>query len=224
MKKTVHWSLSQQEAPEPQKLLTEVTVFCFNSSKALEDNNSTKGQRRWYARSAVVLLMNLGAGCTSVIADWKASKPAEFLPEKNCWADSKKIKSQGLLLRHFLFWNWESMSLKKIFPYSRSKKCLQVSSCFSEWLWNIFERFSENRNNTCVRQHRSRPVSEISAEELFHSRNEILKGIPVGRIYKNAEVRIFPLKESSVATTFRASAQFKEGAIGEIVVSGPSLF
>ena len=174
----------------------------------------------------IVLLINLGAGCTSVIADFKASKPEAMDPEKvlrqlSIHKVNRMVSSPFFVKRlsQHIIKNKGSvnLSLKKIFtggaPVFPSEALL-------------YTRAFPNTNIQIVYgSTEAEPISAISAQQLIHSDSaEQSTGLCVGKPYRKAEVKIIEIQEANIHCNTEAELQQLEvlpEGLGEIIVSGP---
>ncbi len=170
----------------------------------------------------IVLFMNLGVGCTSLIADFSMSKPekADFslivsTMEKEkvnrCTASPFFIEQ---LSRHVLKGN-QKLSLQKIFTGG--------APVFPKSAVLFQQAFPQSDITIVYGSTEAEPISSIKASELLQHGTFMDKGLAVGKIYAGAEVRIITITEESLYDI--SEKQFEEiqkmdGEIGEIIVSG----
>ncbi|MFI5150027.1 MAG: AMP-binding protein [Bacteroidia bacterium] len=174
----------------------------------------------------IVLLINLGAGCTSVITSFKASKPeamdaAEILEQIKRLHVTRMVSSPFFVkqLAEYQMKNGltELPHLKKIFtggaPVFPSEAAL-YGKAFPEAKLEIVYGSTE-----------AEPISSISAEELLKEEGALLNGgLKVGTPYHRAKVRIITITKDAIQCTDEASLDkltLPAGSIGEIIVSGP---
>jgi acyl-CoA synthetase (AMP-forming)/AMP-acid ligase II len=171
----------------------------------------------------VVLLMNLGTGCSSVIADWKSSKPEKMnaaLIAQQILANSitRITASPFFLLRlasHLIKEKSSLSSVKKIFTGG--------APVFPSEAAILLEAFPGADIKIIYGSTETEPISEIGAGELARMTNEVVKGLPVGKIYANAQVRIIKIEDDNIqAATHQELEKHLVGemTIGEIIVSG----
>jgi acyl-CoA synthetase (AMP-forming)/AMP-acid ligase II len=173
----------------------------------------------------IVLLINLGSGCTSVIADFKASKPNEMNTGK-IFGQIQEYKVTRLvsspffikqLAKHAITTQSSLPLLKKIFtggaPVFPSEAELYTNA------------FPETKTEIVYGSTEAEPISSIAAKELVKEKNDILKkGLKVGIPYRKAQVKIIEIKTEAITCTNEQELQKLElslGKIGEIIVSGP---
>ncbi|HEU4719197.1 MAG TPA: AMP-binding protein [Bacteroidia bacterium] len=167
----------------------------------------------------IVLLLNLGTGVTSVIADFNSRKP-ETIDTEKIWMQIISSNVNRFVASPFVVEQMAASGFNRktrvrfftggapVFPFQaeRMKKGLPGSSV--EIVYGSTE---------------AEPISTISAEELISEKNKSEKGLCVGKPYHGTTVRILPVTEK--IRSFRTeeeldSASLPTGKPGEIVVSG----
>jgi acyl-CoA synthetase (AMP-forming)/AMP-acid ligase II len=172
----------------------------------------------------IVLLINLGTGTTSVIADFKASKPDSLQPEKI--TEQLKINSVNRVTaspffikeisKHVVKNKITLPELKKIFtggaPVFPGEAAI-YNKAFPGALIQIVYGSTE-----------AEPISAIDVKELVKTENSILeKGLNVGKPDKNATVKIIRIVDAPLLVNNEAELselEVREKNIGEIIVSG----
>jgi acyl-CoA synthetase (AMP-forming)/AMP-acid ligase II len=171
----------------------------------------------------IVLLVNLGAGCTSVIANWKSSKPEKMDPaiiEAQIIANkiSRITASPFFLLRlasHLLEKQTALSGVKKIFtggaPVFPSEAVLMLRAFPSADIEIIYGSTE------------AEPISEIGANELSDTESDLINGLSVGKTYPKANVKIIAISDEEIPE--RSSQELEKlflpaMCVGEIIVSG----
>lgn len=172
----------------------------------------------------IVLLINLGTGTTSVIADFKAGKPSSLQPGKII----EQLKTNGVnritaspffikeISKHVIQNKITLPQLKKIFtggaPVFPSEGAI-YHQAFPNALTQIVYGSTE-----------AEPISAIDVKELIQHENSILeKGLNVGKTDKSASVKIIRIVDAPVTVNNEAELSELEvhgKKIGEIIVSG----
>lgn len=169
----------------------------------------------------IVLLLNLGTGCTSVIPSVSASKPEstdfgqiakEIITHKVNRLESSPDFAMRLA-KYITDKKMELSELKKLFTGGAPvfpKDAAFLQSAFKNTIVNIVYGSTE-----------AEPVSVIDAKNL--SMAPITNGLPVGKIHHGTRVRIIPITGQYL--NFESGESFekfalKNGEVGEIVVSG----
>ncbi len=170
----------------------------------------------------IVLFVNLGVGCTSIIADYKQTKPNNLDPKKIINQLIKnnvsRITASPFFIKRLAEFSVENRiklpKLEKLFtggaPVFPSEAKLYCNA------------FPDTDSIIAYGSTEAEPISSISAKTL--SQNETLdSGLPVGQLYPNAEVRIIKSTEEVITLSENESLEnysFSNGSIGEIIVSG----
>ncbi len=171
----------------------------------------------------IVLLLNLGVGCTSIIADFKATKPNEMQPEKvinqiqqyqvNCLIASPFfIKT---LAQYLIQQKENTPSLQKIFTGGAPVFPNEAS------LYN--QAFPTAKSKVVYGSTEAEPISSIDTQVLTNDQNcNITKGLNVGKPYGNLiEIKIIEIEDHPINVS--SEMDFKivpTGQIGEIIVAG----
>lgn len=173
----------------------------------------------------IVLLINLGAGCTSVITEFKASKPdtmdeAQIINQIKDYKVTRMVSSPFFIKRiaqHCISTNTSLPLLKKIFtggaPVFPTEAELYVKA-FTGTAVEIVYGSTE-----------AEPISSINARELVKEKENILKnGLKVGGVYRKANVKIIQIQSDAISCNNEDELQRlvqPTGKLGEIIVSGP---
>jgi acyl-coenzyme A synthetase/AMP-(fatty) acid ligase len=173
----------------------------------------------------IVLLINLGAGCTSVIAEFKASKPDSMNTQKisnqiNEYKVTRLVSSPFFikqLAKHQLTTKSSLPTVKKIFTGGAP-----VFPAEAE-LYNT--AFPEAKVEIVYGSTEAEPISSIGVKELVKEKENILKkGLKVGIPYRKAHVKIISIKKEAIACANEQELEqlvLPTEQIGEIIVSGP---
>lgn len=173
----------------------------------------------------IVLLVNLGVGCTSVIANHKAKDPASF--------KGKQITAQ--LFRY----NVTRCIASPYFALSLSKY-LSEQSVIGTALNNLFvggapvfpidaltlQKSLPNCDIEIVYgSTEAEPISAITAYELVrYSKDDLTTGLCVGKPFRLAEVRVIHIVDGPISCSNEVELlemSLAIGDIGEIIVRGP---
>jgi olefin beta-lactone synthetase len=172
----------------------------------------------------IVLLINLGAGCTSVIADFKSSQPHRLNPAKvfrqiEQFGVNRLVASPFFVKQialHAIANPLKINTLNKIFtggaPVFPNEAAL-YDKAFPEAIIQIVYGSTE-----------AEPISNIDAKSLINSaKNALESGLNVGIPYHKAEVRIISIEDNVLIINdidaLNALTQ-PEKTIGEIIVKG----
>jgi acyl-CoA synthetase (AMP-forming)/AMP-acid ligase II len=88
----------------------------------------------------------------------------------------------------------------------------------------IKNRFANAHVNIVYGSTESEPISSIDAKELVAKKDALKNGLPVGKIYHKAQVRVIKISEDAIPEATSGEIQImtlEDSVIGEIIVSGP---
>ncbi len=170
----------------------------------------------------IVLLINLGAGVTSVIADFPARKPEKMVPsriiEQILSHKVKRITSSPYvvdrLARYLLESGRKTDFVSQIFTGG--------APVFPEMAKTLEKGFQQAEVNIVYGSTEAEPISMAAAKEVV-SCHLPGSGLFVGKIHLGCEVRIIPISPEPIPA--RSTSEWEEMSlssqeIGEIVVAG----
>lgn len=168
----------------------------------------------------IVLLINLGAGSTSVIADFKSKKPGTLDVGKTLNAIRKHnvtriVASPYFVLRLASSGVQHIPSLREIFTGG--------APVFPTEARTLSEAFPEARIEIVYGSTEAEPISAIDANELKLESPGKSGGLNVGKPDSSATVRIIRTVKGEIAPQTGKEfddLQLPQGEIGEIIVSG----
>jgi olefin beta-lactone synthetase len=172
----------------------------------------------------IVLLLNLGSGITSVIADYNSRKPKTLNPSRiraqlvahgvNRFISSPWLAEQ--LARHSaLYPGKDSTQLRRIFTGG--------APVFPDQAETMQRGFPQASIHIVYGSTEAEPISKINAAQLAQQ-NALNEGLAVGYIAKAATVCILPITNAAIEINSSQQLfdmQLAAGKVGEIVVSGP---
>jgi olefin beta-lactone synthetase len=172
----------------------------------------------------IVLLINLGAGCTSIIPDFKATKPNELDPAK-IYKQLTDHKANRLIASPFF--------VKKLAQYliqtNQSLPLIQKvftggAPVFATEAAIYHQAFPVAAVEIVYGSTEAEPISGIPAEALLPVQKGVLTlGLPVGKPFYKTQVRILGITDQPIACRELADLDtltLADGEIGEITVSG----
>lgn len=172
----------------------------------------------------IVLLLNLGTGATSVIADFKASKPHTLEPAKII-EQVNRHKVNRLTSSPFFIKEVSKHIIKNRIDTSRFTKLFTGGApVFPNEAELYSKAFPGAKFEVVYGSTEAEPISSINVSELVKEKENVLsKGLKVGSIYHRAEVKIIPISDE--ALTFNSQDELNNIALkpyqpGEIIVSG----
>lgn len=200
--------------------------FLHEQFKALEEEVAARPSDVDMSVLPIILLINLAIGSTSVIADFNPSKPTKLKPQKIVkqlqeHRVTRLVASPYFVKRiaEYIYENRSSLpDLDNIFT-GGAPVFLKEAKLYDK-------AFPDKHVRILYGSTEAEPVSSISvskfAAESYHF--DLKQGLPVGRIFHKAQVKIIPITEKplfDISAEEFESMQLPEGAWGEIVVAGP---
>lgn len=169
----------------------------------------------------IVLLINLGSGVTSVIADFNARKP-DAMKAGNIVSQINAHKVTSIIASPFFVKQLARYVQGNSLVLSAIQKILTGGAPVFPAEAKIYRNAFPNAEIGIVYgSTEAEPMSAISADELIASETE--RGLNVGQTEPGATVKIIRITDDNIAaTTDEALAELEAapGAIGEIIVSG----
>ncbi|MBD79214.1 MAG: AMP-dependent synthetase [Crocinitomicaceae bacterium] len=171
----------------------------------------------------IVLFVNLGVGCTSVIANFKMTKPNSLNPSKI----ASQLQKNGVTRI-----TASPFFIKKVAEYSKENKLnfpkldkvfTGGAPVFPTEAKLYCDAFPKTESKIVYGSTEAEPISSISAKELATNK-QLDKGLPVGIPYHKAQVKIIAIEEGAIVVSSESELdqlELEEGEIGEIIVEGP---
>ena len=171
----------------------------------------------------IVLLINLGAGCTSLITDFKSGKP-ELMNAKKILNQINLYKVNSIVASPFFIKELSKCSIRQRIELPLLQKIFTGGAPVFPSEAKIYRQaFPGTEIEIVYGSTEAEPISSINIEKLIKE-NSLTKGLDVGKPDDNAQVRIIELADKIIICTDEIAFQklvLPEGEIGEIVVSGP---
>lgn len=171
----------------------------------------------------IVLLINLGAGATSVIARFKAAKPKSFKPAMICDQITQHKVNRITASPIFI----KSLSEYLLSHQLKLPTVQQVFTGGAPVFPNEAELYANAFDKAAVQivygSTEAEPISSIQSTELIANKAELLsKGLPVGKPDHRAEVKIIEITEEAISVRSESDLKFcPADSVGEIIVAGP---
>ncbi len=172
----------------------------------------------------IVLLINLGAGTTSVIAKYNSRKPDAMKP--GTFTDLIRKHGINTLIASPFFVRQLAQYLVKTSqnPNLVSKIFTGGAPVFPSEASLFREAFPKAGIRIVYGSTEAEPIGSITAEDLIRNgKNGTIKGLSVGKPEKTVQVRIIPIVEKEITVsgeTELGQLALEPGEIGEIIVSG----
>lgn len=172
----------------------------------------------------IVLLINLGAGCTSVIADFKASKPEQLQPQKVI-AQIEHFGVNRMVASPFFVKQMSKYIIANQLKINTLQKIFTGGApVFSSEAALYDKAFSEANIQIVYGSTEAEPISSINAKTLISEKNDALEnGLNVGVPYHKAEVRIIKIEDKVLFINEIQELNdvtLSNKTIGEIIVKG----
>jgi acyl-CoA synthetase (AMP-forming)/AMP-acid ligase II len=171
----------------------------------------------------IVLMINLGKGLTSVIADFKASKPKSLKPERII----KQIHDhqvESIASSPYFVLNLAKYALENDHPIKNIKRIFTGGAAvFPKEAQSYIKGFPNSTSKILYGSTEAEPISSVNAKELAQRNLTKDKGLFVGAIDASATVLIIHIEDRNLEfNSFNDLQNFSmaEGEIGEIIVSG----
>jgi len=171
----------------------------------------------------IVLLINLGAGATSVIARFKAGKPTSFKPAMICKQIEKhKVNRMTaspvfirLLSEYLLSHRLTLPTVKQVFTGG--------APVFPDEAEIYARAFDKAAVEIVYGSTEAEPISSVRSTELIANKAELLrKGLPAGKPDSLAEVKIIEITAENISAESESDlALCPVDTVGEIIVAGP---
>lgn len=171
----------------------------------------------------IVLLINLGAGSTSVIARFKAAKPKAFKPAMICDQIIKhrvnRITASPVFIRllseHLIAESMKLPTVKQVFTGG--------APVFPNEAEAFARAFDQAKVEIVYGSTEAEPISSIKSSELIANKAELLrKGLPVGTPDDCAEVKIIGITDENIIASSESDLNLcAPDTVGEIIVAGP---
>ncbi|WP_340153781.1 AMP-binding protein [uncultured Marivirga sp.] len=171
----------------------------------------------------IVLMINLGKGITSVIADFKASKPESLKAEKVI-AQIEKHQVASIASSPYFIFKLAQYAIEHNVPIQNIKRIFTGGAAvFPEEAKTYVQAFPNSTSKILYGSTEAEPISSVNALDLATRNIAKDKGLYVGSIDTAAKVLIIPIKEENIkiqnSDELRTNS-LKDQKIGEIIVSG----
>ncbi|OJV22683.1 MAG: hypothetical protein BGO21_05885 [Dyadobacter sp. 50-39] len=170
----------------------------------------------------IVLLMNLGAGTTSVLADFNPRKPNTMDPARIASQISRHKVSSIIASPFFIRQLSRHLLNKQLFLNGIQKILTGGAPVFPSEAKAYRAAFPDAHIGIVYGSTEAEPMSMITADDLIGSDTE--RGLNVGKTEAAASIRIIEIADESISAAddeALAQLEVRAGEIGEIIVSGP---
>lgn len=172
----------------------------------------------------IVLFVNLGVGCTSVIANFKMTSPesikASIIAEQIRKNNVTRITASPFFIRKL-----SEHAIEQGIDYSQIKKVFTGGApVFPNEASLFVKAFPKSISTVVYGSTEAEPISSIDSKDLVRRSEEISYGLPVGRRFHKAKLKIIEMSDDAIAPCSTEELNrivVDDGEIGEIIVSGP---
>lgn len=171
----------------------------------------------------IVLMINLGKGITSVISDFKSSKPESLKAEKVI-AQIEKRQVESIASSPYFIFKLAQYANEHNRPIQNIKRIFTGGAAvFPQEAKTYIQAFPKSTSKILYGSTEAEPISGVNAQDLGQRNIEKDQGLYVGSIDAAAEVLIIPIKEGNIkiqTSNELITLSLNDGEIGEIIVSG----
>jgi len=167
--------------------------------------------------------MNLGVGCTSIIADFKMSKPEKMNVGKIISQLSKNQVNRIIASPYFVK-RLAQYVIEKRLDLPHLQKIFTGGAPVFPLETNLYlKAFSKTIIKVVYGSTEAEPISSIDANTLVSRKTQLSQGLPVGIPFHKTAVKIIQITSENIVVDNKTAFEellLPEGKIGEIVVSG----
>jgi acyl-CoA synthetase (AMP-forming)/AMP-acid ligase II len=171
----------------------------------------------------ILLFVNLGIGCTSVIANFKMSKPDRIDVEEIQY-QLKENKVNRITASPFFIKKLAEYAAQNSFTYKKVDKVFTGGAPVFPIEASLYlKAFPETTTKIVYGSTEAEPISSIEAKDLANSEKQLSKGLAVGEVFEKTNLKIIQVSNKSIpnlSKTALKELEVSEGEIGEILVSG----
>jgi olefin beta-lactone synthetase len=173
----------------------------------------------------IVLLINLGAGATSVIARFKAARPDALRPD-HIFEQIKKHRVVRITASPYFVRRLAEYLLAHPAGQSAADSVRQIftggAPVFPAEAQLLVRAWPHTDLRIAYGSTEAEPISLISTHEVAAlDTQRLMAGLPVGQVYHKAQVRIIDIRDEPIQLLDNESlVGLPDGQVGEIVVAG----
>ncbi len=172
----------------------------------------------------IVLLINLGAGCTSVIADFKASKPEQLNPQKVV-AQIERFAVNRMVASPFFVKQISKYIIDNQLKINTLQKIFTGGAHVFPNEAALYDRaFPSAKIEIVYGSTEAEPISSINAKTLISDKKDALtNGLNVGVPYHKIEIKVIKIEDKALIINDLDELNkisLPEQNIGEIIVKG----
>jgi len=171
----------------------------------------------------IVLFVNLGVGCTSVIADFKMTK-VESLDASKIISQISSEKVNRITASPFFVKKLAKETSKENLDFPSLKKIFTGGAPVFPNEAKMYENAFPNAKSTIVYgSTEAEPISSILTDQLIEKETQLELGLPVGETYSRVELKIIGITENGIVlndSSELSDLELSNGSVGEIIVAG----
>lgn len=172
----------------------------------------------------IVLFMNLGVGCTSVIADFSSAKPDKMDVPK-ILEQMKENKVNRITASPFFITNMSEYAKNNSIKIQNISKLFTGGApVFPKQARLYKEVFTDTAIKVVYGSTEVEPISSTLVDELINHSLRPEQGLYVGKPYHKTEVLIIQIIDAPLSQLTKSELEahtMEDGELGEIIVSGP---
>jgi acyl-CoA synthetase (AMP-forming)/AMP-acid ligase II len=197
--------------------------FLYNQFKALKEKIEPEEHDITMAVLPIVLLINLATGTTSVIADFKGSKPNSLKPGKII-QQLKKFGVNSIIASPFFVRKISECIIHNSVSIPFMKKIFTGGAPVFPAEAAIYDKaFPEVKVEVVYGSTEAEPISSINIKKLIKEKNNIFQGLNVGKPDDGTTVKIIQIIDDDIRVKSEnelAAIELPIKEVGEIIVSG----
>ena len=172
----------------------------------------------------ILLFVNLGMGCTSVIADFKATRPEAMRPERIVAQLQRHGVNRLTASPYFVRRLAERLLAAETTLPGLQKVFTGGAPVFPDEAALYRRAFPDTDVRIVYGSTEAEPISSIAAAELVRRGTSLDLGLPVGAPYPGIRLRLITVTDEPLVcadVVDLAALEVAPGYIGEIIVTGP---
>ncbi len=171
----------------------------------------------------IVLLINLGAGCTSVIAPFKSKKAQKMKPQIMVKLMQDEKVNRLVSSPYFAIRVAEYCAKNKISIPNLKKVFIGGAPVFPDEAALLVDGFPDAEVTVVYGSTEAEPISAIAAKSVREENPDQKKGLCVGSVHRTTELIILPITDHAISVNSAKELEemkLKVGETGEICVAG----
>lgn len=171
----------------------------------------------------IILFLNLGVGCTSVIADFKMTNP-DSIKEETIYNQLFYHKVNRITASPFLINRLSSFMIKNNLKLTQIEKIFTGGAAvFPREAHQYDIAFPKSENTIVYGSTEAEPISSIKSKELYSKAENCTDGLAVGNVFTKMNIKIIKIINEPISV--KNCDDFKklclaDEEVGEIIVSG----